>query len=392
VPKELRRKPEQTETARWIADPSYLLGTCDAAVRKLLALPARAPSLRLLADQTAEILAGISHALNGLALLVGDPARSDRGFGGVRRLRVPDLLPALVNAGRAFVVIGVMALFWIVTEWPSGALAITFAAIGVTLLAPRADQAYAAAMSFMVGTGLAAALAAIVAFAVLPSLAGFAAFSLALGFVLIPAGAGMAQPWQTVTFTAMAANFLPLLAPANQMSYDTAQFYNNASAIVAGLGAAALSFRLLPPLSPEYRTRRLLALTLRDLRRLVKGAVRGMPGDWEGRTYGRLGVMPEEALPLQRAQLLAALSVGTAILQLRRVAYRMGLGTDLDGALGAFAAGNVGIAVEGLSRLHQTLASRFIGSTAMPGARALILTISEALSQHTLYFEGGAAG
>jgi uncharacterized membrane protein YccC len=43
--------------------------------------------------------------------------------------RVPDWLPSLVNAGRAFVAIGIVELFWIVTEWPNGAFAITFAAI-----------------------------------------------------------------------------------------------------------------------------------------------------------------------------------------------------------------------------------------------------------------------
>jgi hypothetical protein len=48
------------------------------------------------------------------------------------------------------------------------------------------------------------------------------------------------------------------------MTYDTAQFYNAALAIVAGIGAAALSFRLLPPLPQALRTGRLLALTLRD--------------------------------------------------------------------------------------------------------------------------------
>ena len=53
----------------------------------------------------------------------------------------------------------------------------------------------------------------------------------------MPAGAGMAQPWQTAMFTAMAANFVPLLAPSNPMTYDTAQFYNAALAIVAGVGA-----------------------------------------------------------------------------------------------------------------------------------------------------------
>ena len=58
-------------------------------------------------------------------------------------------------------------LFWIITAWPNGAGAITFAAIVVLLASPRADEAYANAMSFMVGVGLAAAFAAIIEFAVL---------------------------------------------------------------------------------------------------------------------------------------------------------------------------------------------------------------------------------
>ena len=90
--------------------------------------------------------------------------------------------------------IGAAELFWIVTEWPNGAGAITFAAIGVILFAPRADQAYATAIGFMVGTSLTAVFAAIIAFAVLPNAETFAAFSLAIGLVLVPAGAGLAQP------------------------------------------------------------------------------------------------------------------------------------------------------------------------------------------------------
>ena len=152
VPEELRSSAEQDEPARWIANPTRLLRVCDAAVRRLVALPAGTPSLRLLADQTAEVLAGISHALNGLALLVADPARPVSRSRGSRRLRIADWLPPLVNAGRAFVVIGAAELFWIVTAWPSGAGAITFAAIGVILFAPRADQAYATAIGFMIGT------------------------------------------------------------------------------------------------------------------------------------------------------------------------------------------------------------------------------------------------
>ena len=110
-------------------------------MRRLVALPAATPSLRLLADKTAQTVAGIAQALNGVALLVADPARpfSRRG---IKQFRVADWLPALVNAGRAFITIGAVALFWIVSAWPDGGLAVTFATIVVLVLAPRAEQAY----------------------------------------------------------------------------------------------------------------------------------------------------------------------------------------------------------------------------------------------------------
>jgi uncharacterized membrane protein YccC len=263
------------------------------------------------------VLAGMMDALNGLALLAADPARPAPRRGSLR-LRVPDWLPALVNAGRAFVAIGAVALFWIVTEWPSGASAISFvASIGI-LLAPRAQQAYAAWIAFLAGTLLNVILTAIIAFAVLPGSETFAAFGLVIGLCLVPIGALLAQarqPRQTAALTAMTMTFVPLLAPTNQMSYDTVQFYNGTLAILAGTGAALLSSRLLPPVSPAYRTRRLLALTLRDLRRLATGLAYS---DCGGHIGGRLVAMPDAATPLQRAQLLAALSVGSEIIQSAR--------------------------------------------------------------------------
>jgi len=398
VPEELRSTPEhqdpksdgQVGPSRWVSDPAALTRICDAAVRRLIALPTAAPSLRLLADQTAEVLAGISQALSGLALLVNDPARPIVRSRGLRRLRIPDLLPALVDAGRAFVVIGAVELLWIGTGWPNGTQAIIFAAACVIVFAPRADQAYATAVGFMVGTCLTAALAAIVAFAVLPNLGTFAAFGLAIGLVLVPAGAGMAQPWQTAMFTAMAVYFVPLLGPANQENYDTVQFYNTASAIVIGLGAATLSFRLLPPLSPAFRTRRLLRLTLRDLRRLATGPIPRKLDDWEGSVFGRLSVLPNEAEPSQRAQLLAALSVGTKIIQLRRTARCMDLESELDVALAAVVRGDGAMATAKLVDLDETLASR-PGAAALR-ARSLILALSKSLIQHSSYFDAGAPG
>jgi uncharacterized membrane protein YccC len=397
VPDQLRSAPKQgdpgsesaTFPSRWIADPVGLRRICEAAVRRLIAMRASVPSLRLLADQTAEVLAGISRALNGLALLVDDPARPVP-WGSRARLRVPDWLPPLVNAGRAFLVIGAAELFWIVTEWPNGAGTITFAAVAVILFAPRADQAYAAAVSFVVGTGLGAALAAIIAFAVLPNLEGFGAFSIAIGLVLVPAGAGLAQPWQTVTFMAMAFNFVPLLAPTNIESYDTQQFYNSASAIVIGTGAAAFSYRLIPPLSPAFRTRRLLMLTLRDLRRLAKGRIWRAPEDWQSHMYGRLVALPDEAQPVQRAEMMAALFVATEIIQLRRIVRPMDLGSELDAALEALRRGDIRFATARLGRLDDALAAR-PGPTALR-ARGKILAMTEAVTQHAAYFAAGEPG
>ena len=70
------------------------------------------------------------------------------------------------------------------------------------------------------GTGLAAAFAALVKFAVLPQVVTYFGFSIILGLYLVPTGALIAQPRHPALFTAMAANFVPLLAPTNEMNYN----------------------------------------------------------------------------------------------------------------------------------------------------------------------------
>jgi uncharacterized membrane protein YccC len=394
LPQALRRGADQGEATHWMADPVGVRRLCHETLQTLVALPVATPSLRLLADQTVEMLAGISSALDALLLLLALPSRPHSRVRGVR-FHVPDWLPACVNAGRAFVAIGAAEVFWIITEWPSGSLAITWTAIAVVIFAPVADEAYARTVSFIVGTTLAAVSAAIVEFAVLPRFQTFAGLSLIMGLYLVPVGALMAKPpWQTVMFIPMVANFVPLLAPANPMIYDTAQFYNLAMAIVGGVSAAALSFRLLPPLSPAYRTRRLLRLSLRDLRRLATHPDRWSRDDWEGRVYGRLFVMPNEATPLQRAQLMAALTIGADIIELRLTALHLGLGSELDPVLKALAEGKSATATAGLSGLDRHLASLSQSDPeilAALQARGQILAIGDTLIQHRSYFDAGVA-
>jgi hypothetical protein len=60
------------------------------------------------------------------------------------------------------------------------------------------------------------------------------------------------------------------VSTVSELTFTRQQFYNAALALVGGSAAGTLAFRLLPPLSPAFRTRRLLALTLRDLTRWPK--------------------------------------------------------------------------------------------------------------------------
>jgi uncharacterized membrane protein YccC len=376
------------DPARWESAPLQVRAEMWAAARRLVALPAETPALRLLCDRTAEGLLALCRAVTGVLVLARPRvAQMPRR---VARLRVPDLLPALINAIRAFLTIGAAALIWIVTAWPNGATFIMFATVAITLFAPQEDAAYATVRSFTTGTALTAACAAVVAFALLPQQPSFVGFCAVLGLVLVPAGALSAQPWQQAVFVALEANFIPLLGPANPMTYDPQQFYNLAIGLLGGIGFAMLAMRLLPPMPPAMRARRLLALTLRDLRRLTRGKLPRSPAAWNERVYGRLSALPNSVDPLQGARLAAALSVGAEIIRLRRIAARFALGAELEPAMAAIAGGNSFAAIREFYRFDQALAdvpAPTPGARLRLRARAMIRSIADSLTQHATYFD-----
>jgi uncharacterized membrane protein YccC len=355
-------------------------------------LPAGTPLLRLVADEAAKMLGGVSRALDGLALLVDAP---DRPLPAGRPLNrsMTDWLPALVSAGRTFVAIGMVELFWVVTAWPNGAVMMVVIAVLMLLLSPMGDLAYGGAIGVTVVTASSILCAAIIKFAVLPGLDSFPALSAALGLVLIPVGFAIAKsrrPAALAMFSAMGIIFVLILAPTNEMSYNTVQFYNSALAIISGAVAAVLSFGLLPPLSPAFRARRLLVLSLRDLRRLANDAFAPNTEDWEGRMYSRLAALPDSAEPLQRAQLLAALSVGSDVIQLRDMSSAITREPELDAALAALARGNSTMARMRLARLDHWLASSEGAEHDLTlRERARILSLSEILAHYGNYFDSG---
>jgi uncharacterized membrane protein YccC len=391
IPPELQSALASRSANTWIAGASGLRALSGKAAETLAALPAPTPSRQLLADRAARTFGYLLHALNGVVFL-NDPMGALQ-WRHRKRLRVPDLVPALLNGLRAFVTIAAVSAFWIVTAWPGGAQAITFAAIGVILLSPRGDFAPAAAVSFFLGGILTSILAAIVKFALLPQLETFQGFCLAIGLVLVPLGAMLAQPWQTGVFLAAAYYFVTLLAPANEMTYDTIQFYNSALAIVGGLGGAALAMVLLPQLPPALRARRLLALTLRDFRRLATRPSFSSLDDWIGRVSGTMVVLPNQAKPIQFARLASAMVAGAQIIRLRSSGSELGFGTQVNAVFDAIAHGKSQSAIELIAALDQNLAeaeSSGADTDARIKLRADLLSLSEALSRHGSYYDGEA--
>jgi hypothetical protein len=96
---------------------------------------------------------------------------------------------------------------------------------------------------------------------------------------------------------------------------------------------------------------------------------------------------------LQRARLLAALSVGSDIHLLHDLTARLGIATELNDALEPLAAANSTAAIARLDRLDSCLAWESVTGPETDDTlrvRGRIAAISEALAEHGSYFDSMA--
>ena len=380
-----RLSPDASGSAK---TPAELRAACCSAVRSLTRFNAETPSQRLLAESAAQGMLGMARALNGLVGVVDPPDMIP--IRGMARLHVPDWLPPSISALRAFLAILAISLFWIASAWPSGATAITFCAIIVVLLPLQGDMAYFQSMTFLKGCVLGSGIAATLVFAILPRATSFPSLCVAMGLALLPLGFLLARAKNPLFFFACTVNFLPMLSINNTISFDASQFWNSSSGILVGIAVGAVAMLILPPLSPAIRIQRLLALTLADLRRLAKRSSRRREDDWESRIVARFLAMPEQAEPVERAELVAAMAVGNHIVRLRRVAPRFVPAAAVDAALQALAEGQSGEASERLQDIDRQLAAlprTRSGGRAVLGLRAGLLVIRGQLASYGSYYD-----
>lgn len=368
----------------WRADPVAVRLKCADEARRMMAIAANDPASRFILDQMFYGLSGLESAANALCLAVvpGTQRRPRRGA----VMMLPDTLPVLVNGVRAFAAVLTAELFWATTEWSGGQSIVTFAAVAVTVYSPG-DNAYRDALDYSAGTIVALILATLLNFAVLPETTGFLGLSLALAGVLLPLGALSAAPFHKAFSAAAVVNFLGILLPPNQPTYHLASFLNNGVAVVAGTIVGCLWMALLSTIPANWRTRRLLGLSVRDLRRLAVRRRWVSRADWTSLISCRLAAMPATATREQLAQLVAALSSGEAVIQLRD-SRRTFVGTDhLDCALAALGGGNIPATRYWLAKFVAVLSEgEASGSLAALRGQAAASVVADALASHSAFF------
>ncbi|RWU22481.1 fusaric acid resistance protein [Pseudomonas alkylphenolica] len=209
-----------------------------------------------------------------------------------------DVPLALLFGSRSALAFLAMAGFWLATGWISAPGGLVLTCVVCSLFASRENGAQIG-LSFLRGILLALPVAFVVGQILLPEWSGFPMLCMALGVPLFFGALGMANPRIGATATSYCLHFIVLVAPLNAMHFQVATFLNSAQAMLIGVGAAVLAFKLLVLRNPAWHGRRLRAATQSDLVRLTRRDLRGADTWFGGRMADRL---------LQLARHYAALS------------------------------------------------------------------------------------
>lgn len=222
----------------------------------------------------------------GNAVVVVQESREPAGYSSTLTPH-RDLSLSLVFGARNALAFWVVASFWMATGWPAATEAMVLTCVVCGLFA-SSDNGAQMGMSFMRGIILAVPTAFFLGQVILPQWSGFPLLAMAMGVPLFIGALGMAKQQMAAAATSFCLHFILLVAPLNRMTFDVAYFFNMTQAIVIGVGAAVLAFRLVMLRNPAWHSRRLLAATLHDLVRLTQHNLRDADVWFGGRMADRL--------------------------------------------------------------------------------------------------------
>jgi uncharacterized membrane protein YccC len=229
---------------------------------------------------------------------------------------------ALLFGSRSALAFLVMSGFWLATAWPSAPGGLVLTCVVCSLFASRENGAQIG-LSFLRGIFLAIPAAFLVGQILLPQWSSFAMLCLGMGVPLFLGALGMAHPRTGATATSYCLHFIVLVSPLNAMQFGVASMLNSALAMLVGVSAAVMAFRLLVFRHPAWLGRRLRAATQSDLVRLTRRDLRGADSWFGGRMADRLLQLARHAGELPESERkrwddgLHGLDIGDELVHLR---------------------------------------------------------------------------
>ncbi|WP_044559032.1 FUSC family protein [Azospirillum sp. B4] len=239
-----------------------------------------------------------------------------------------DLGMALWSGLGAALVTLLGAAFWIATEWPEGATALQMAVVACCFFASQ-DNPVPAIVDFALYSGVAAILAGLYMFLVMPHIDGFVMLAVTLAPLFLVIARVIANPALAGRGLAVGATMPTLAGLTNTFSADFASYLNGAMALVLGMGFAALVTALVRAVGAEWGARRILRACWIDIRTLAdprnpppEGGLRPVLA---GRLLDRMGLLVPRmaALPpgseVAAVDALADIRTGMNVMELRGV-------------------------------------------------------------------------
>ncbi|NID06194.1 FUSC family protein [Luteibacter jiangsuensis] len=253
----------------------------------------------------------------------------------VRFDRGNDFLGAGIATARTTLTMLVLGAFWIASAWPMGASAMLLATVFAGLFASTPNPSR---VTWIVMLGYLSGMTAafVCEFFVLTQLDGYGLMVagvtpfLAVGLVMMmtPSLASYGLGW--------AMGFAYVLALKNLQTYDPAHFINDAIAQVIGLGAAAISFLVIPPaIGSAWLRRRQLARLRAQVALAAEAPLPGLRHRFESVNHDLVSQVVAQTQPGSAdsrtliAWALAVHETGRALIELRHDMSRQGVPSTL---------------------------------------------------------------
>lgn len=234
------------------------------------------------AGPLANTRAALGAALGDLRDLERAPAT---GTGPARLATPADWQGALRAGARTALCVLPMGLVWLATGWAAGSLMLLGTCVFVTLLSANelgAPTIRRIVLGVLAGIGLALLFRTVV----LPHPAGLSVLLLALVPVLCVTAAGLTFRLTAVS-TVEFNNFFLMMSQPTHLAPLGPPLAQQGSAMLLGIGVAALALHFVMPLDVERRKRRLRRALAEDVADLAEGGSGKRFAHWEARTLSR---------------------------------------------------------------------------------------------------------